>query len=124
MNRLTRKAKNDETYDLDYMTCEGDYYPLGNIVDIVDKLGKLEDLEELLGCPLEIVITPYFKRGKLEVFYHNKMREVIRVVAFEEATRPYMEIFYRDNEKEKFKVKTIWLDDYKKTWWLKEDRSE
>lgn len=90
----------------------------------LNKLGKLEDLEEQLGCPLEVVITPYFKRGKLEIFYRGKMREVIRVVAFEEATRPYMDVFYRDNEKEQFKVRTIWLDDYKKTWWLKEDKSE
>ena len=90
----------------------------------IEKLGELEDLEEQLGCPLEVVITPYFKRGKLEVFYRGKMREVIRVVAFEQATRPYMDVFYRDNEKEQFKVKTIWLDDYKKTWWLKKDKSE
>lgn len=90
----------------------------------LNKLGKLEDLEEQLGCPLEVVITPYFKRGKLEVFYRGKMREVIRVVAFEEATIPYIDVFYRDNEKKQFKVKTIWLDDYKKTWWLKEDKSE
>lgn len=89
-----------------------------------EKLGKLENLEEQIGCPLEVVITPYFKRGKLEVFYRGKMREVIRAVAFEQATRPYMDVFYRDNEKEQFKVKTIWLDDYKKTWWLKEDKSE
>ena len=89
------------------------------------KMNKaLEELEEDIGCPLDIVITPYFKRGKLEVFYRGKMREVIRVVAFEEATRPYMDIFYRDNEKEMFKTKTIWLDDYKKSWWIREDKSE
>ena len=85
---------------------------------------RYKQLEEQLGCPLEVVITPYFKRGKLEVFYRGKMREVIRVVAFEEATRPYMDVFYRDNEKEQFKVRTIWLDDYKKTWWLRKDKCE
>lgn len=101
-----------------------------NVKDL-DELNKLltmatnyEELSKELGCPLEIIITPYFKRGKLEVFYRGKMREVIRVVAFEQATRPYMDVFYRDSEKEKFKTKTIWLDNYKKTWWLKEDKSE
>ena len=117
MSRLTEKFNHN---GFEYMaTGFGSNNPYA-----IDKLGKLEDLEEQLGCPLEVVITPYFKRGKLEVFYRGKMREVIRVVAFEEATRPYMDVFYRDNEKEQFKVRTIWLDDYKKTWWLKEDKSE
>jgi hypothetical protein len=115
MSRLTYK---DTKVSGGYNAVDTDEYAC------VVKLGKLEDLEEQLGCPLEVVITPYFKRGKLEVFYRGKMREVIRVVAFEEATRPYIDVFYRDNEKEQFKVRTIWLDDYKKTWWLKEDKSE
>jgi len=115
MNRFTEKVKNTDDY-IRLATKDKQAF--------INKLGILEDLAEEIGCPLEIVITPYFKRGKLEVFYRGKMREVIRVVAFEEATRPYMDVFYRDNEKEMFKVKTIWLEDYKKTWWLKEDKSE
>ncbi len=115
MSRLTYK---DTKVSGGYNAVDTDEYAC------VVKLGKLEDLEEEIGCPLGVVITPYFKRGKLEVFYRGKMREVIRVVAFEEATRPYMDVFYRDNEKEQFKVRTIWLDDYKKNWWLKEDKSE
>lgn len=114
MSRLTTKIE-DGFYVADHAH---------NTDEVTHKLGKLEDLEEELGCPVEIVITPYFKRGKLEVFYRGKMREVIRVVAFEEATRPYIDVFYRDNEKKQFKVRTIWLDDYKKTWWLREDKSE
>lgn len=119
--RLTEYRKDLKRYE--YKLDEKGYCFISE-GQIVNKLGKLEDLEEELGCPLEVVITPYCKRGKLEVFYRGKMREVIRVVAFEEATRPYIDVFYRDNEKEQFKVKTIWLDDYKKTWWLKEDKSE
>lgn len=88
------------------------------------RLEQIYNLQQELGCPLEVVITPYYKRGKLEVLYRGKMREVIRVVAFEEATRPYMEVWYRDDEKSNFKTKTIWLDDYKKTWWLKENKEE
>lgn len=116
MSRITEKNKFDTHYGISISK--------NLLQSAYDKLGKLEDLEEELGCPLEVVITPYFKRGKLEVFYRGKIREVIRVVAFEQATRPYMDVFYRDNEKEQFKVKTIWLDDYKKTWWLKEDKNE
>ena len=141
MSRLTKKDNRKDVII--------PYSPIADNLLIINKLGQLEnllekygipslkylekciidhdkygELGEQIGCPLEVVITPYFKRGKLEVFYRGKMREVIRVVAFEEATRPYMDVFYRDNEKEQFKVRTIWLDDYKKTWWLREDRSE
>jgi len=123
MSRLTKCLNKQESYygkDENYIDVDERIWER----NIIDKLGQLEDLQEEIGCPLEVVITPYFKRGKLEVFYRGKMREVIRVVAFEEATRPYIDVFYRDNEKEQFKVRTIWLDDYKKNWWLKADRSE
>lgn len=113
--RYVRKDDNDLFID------KNTFKPLEEELEYADSCHKVE---EEIGCPLEVVITPYFKRGKLEVFYRGKMREVIRVVAFEQATRPYMDVFYRDNEKEQFKVKTIWLDDYKKTWWLKKDKSE
>lgn len=127
MNRLTKKIEEFKVYTLsDAFISEipDVIYGKKYCGEAINKLGKLEDLEEELGCPLEIVITPYYKRGKLEVLYREKMREVIRVVAFEEATRPYMEVWYRDDEKSNFKAKTIWLDDYKKTWWLKPDKSE
>lgn len=124
MSRLTKKFNDNSGYEVEEYGAKYNEVKLDAYLDAVNKLGKLEDLEEEIGCPLEVVITPYFKRGKLEVFYRGKMREVIRVVAFEEATRPYMDVFYRDNEKEQFKVRTIWLDDYKKTWFLKKDKSE
>ena len=124
MSRLTKKFNDNSGYEVEEYGAKYNEVKLDAYLDAVNKLGKLEDLEEEIGCPLEVVITPYFKRGKLEVFYRGKMREVIRVVAFEEATRPYMDVFYRDNEKEQFKVRTIWLDDYKKTWVLKKDKSE
>ena len=68
MSRLTEKFSHN---GFEYMaTGFGSNNPYA-----IDKLGKLEDLEEQLGCPLEVVITPYFKRGKLEVFYRGKMRD-------------------------------------------------
>ncbi len=85
-----------------------------------EKLGKLEDLEEELGCPLDLVLIPYFISGLKKVWYHNQWCDVVRVVAYEEATTPYMEVRCKDYDYLKF----IPLTNYKKTWWLKEDKSE
>lgn len=88
--------------------------------DIIDKLGKLEDLEEQLGCSLDLVLIPYFISGLKKVWYHNQWCDVVRVVAYEEATTPYMEVRCKDYDYLKF----IPLTNYKKTFWLKEDKSE
>ena len=55
---------------------------LNTIEVALKRLEQIDNLQQELGCPLEIVITPYYKRGKLEVLYRGKMREVIRVVEF------------------------------------------
>ena len=82
---------------------------------------KYNDLEEEIGCPLEVV----GKASKKQQIYVAKFKmyvEVRNIVIYEQATRPYIEYFYRDVNK--FKVKEVWIDEYKKTWWLKEDKSE
>ena len=99
MSRLTEKCDGGYTY-VEY----------GAEEKIVDKLGKLEDLEEQLGCPLEVVFkalkqdyifTKSGKHSRLEFGTYGfewcicyELRTQIRVV------------------------------DYKKTWFLKEDKSE
>ena len=50
MSRLTNKWKNYYTPKLEAFDKNQDITPL------LDKLGKLEDLEEQLGCPLEVVV--------------------------------------------------------------------
>lgn len=82
---------------------------------IIDKLGKLEDLEEQLGCPLEVV----FKA--LTNGIYNGVPEHIEavglVIVFNNFALTCFDIFgnqtgcYPTNE-------------YKKTWWLKKDKSE
>lgn len=72
MNRLTRKASKKELIESKYMFNYVDNSvkpnPLSNprkVSDVYDKLGKLEDLEEELGCPLEVLI-----RALIEGIYH------------------------------------------------------
>ena len=50
MSRLTEKCDGGYTY-VEYGTEE----------KIVNKLGKLEDLEEELGCPLEVLVKAFQK---------------------------------------------------------------
>lgn len=126
MIRLTREAKNDETYDLDCMTCEGEYYPLGNIVDIVDKLGEIEDLGEQLGCPLDIV-------GRLLL---HKERYMYTIEKSKLTGEDFMDkhkivgvsefgvCILITNYILKTEPKYYEWNQYGKTWWLKKDKSE
>lgn len=119
MSRLTHKT-------------DGKYYPsMSNIVRqenydapnyralIHEKLGKLEDLEEELGCPLEVVIEALIEgitfehRGfnlrsnDIHLFYFNN-KWIMRVYAFIQG--------YGSN------VYDLELKDYGKIWWLKGEK--
>ena len=87
---------------------------------VMNELLQYKDLEEQIGCPLDLVLIPYFISGLKKVWYHNQWCDVVRIVAYEEATTPYMEVRCKDYDYLKF----IPLTNYKKTFWLKEDKSE
>lgn len=114
MSRLTKKTELGDYIFIDgEMVCPN---------EIATKLGKLEDLEdELYGVPLEFILTPASK-GTKQVYWHNAYHDVRNIVPYEEHTKPYVEIFVRINNK--VSVKTLWFENYKKTWWLKEDLCE
>ena len=101
MDRLTKKVGEN------YCSQNGDFY------DLYNKLGKLEDLEEQLGCPLDVVFKATAQKkvfagtcwlGKLSLEYISKDNE-----------------WWLTNGWTAYSVR---LKDYKKTWWLKEDKSE
>lgn len=101
--RLTGKVKNTD----DYIKL-----PTKDKQEFINKLGKLEDLEEELGCPLEVI----FKALK-EGIYHNEKLEHPVLILDEDS--------FKENNLSLLIVGTIvYLKDYKKTWWLKKDRSE
>jgi len=100
MSRLTKKVGDN------YCSQNGDFY------DLYNKLGKLEDLEEQIGCPLEILF-----RALIEGIYHNEKFEHPLLVLDEDN--------FKENNFHLVVVGTIvYLEDYKKTWWLKKDKSE
>lgn len=84
----------------------------------IDKaLGELYDykkVEEELKCPLDFCITPYSLTGLKKIWYRKQWCDVVRIVIYEEATRPYMEV----RVKELKNLKIIFLDNYGETWAL------
>ena len=100
MRRLTEKSTKYNFYFLKKNV---------SILGLSNKLGKLEDIEEELGCPLEVV--------------SRALKEGIVV--------PECDAWFPTVGLEKSKVDDDWylsahsifltLKDYKKTWWLPSD---
>lgn len=112
MERLTQEALKD-SYVLN---------PQQNIPNVIvvgmiyNKLGKLEDVEEELGCSIEIVIRA-LKNG----IYVDNLNGIPEHLIVD--LNNYLS-FNAWNTKTYRKEGYIDLKDYGKTWWLKKDRSE
>lgn len=103
MIRLTRN-NNNKTYDV----------LVKDQIKANFKLGKLEDLEEQLGCPLEVV----FKALQNGVYYEDiaNCMKYMPVDLHLNLEGEY--VLYFDDEE------YLLTKNYKKTWWLKKDKSE
>lgn len=104
MERLTINSNNGYEINLDMID--------KNIEDCRTKLGKLEDLEEEIGCPIEVIF-----RALKDGIYSKDFREDITqraVLMFWEDYGWILQTYSCDE----------YTKDYKKTWWLKEDKSE
>lgn len=116
MSRLTEKVNYrsswvEETIETD------EYIPLNYSTDTtigkcVDKLGKLEDLEEQLGCSLDILFKA-LSDGIWSVRYNTYKHSKIHRLTFINGN------YYLVVDDSYYNIK-----DYKKTWWLREDKSE
>ena len=115
MSRLTEKVNYGSSWVEDGIETDN-YIPKSQFDSTtgkcIDKLGKLEDLEEQLGCPLEVYVTA--TRSGIYYSIAGVMKHC------------YVDVI--DANKIIFAMKgtNIWfeLKNYKKTWWLKKDRSE
>ena len=119
MSRLTMKL--DEPIKTKYLNYEYNRIPdydivrgnFGRISDdmIFNKLGRLEDLEDELGCPLDVVTSK-----TAMVVKNNEIYDVdIMAVSFTNGN------IYFGSE---WSFTTRKLKDYKKTWWLRSDLKE
>ena len=79
--------------------------------DWYNKLSNLEDIEDELGCPLDVVFRA-LKNGIIDE--ENEDRDIMLV----HSKKGY---WFREFSED---LPKLWLKDYKKTWWLKEDLSE
>lgn len=82
----------------------------------LDKLSQLEDLEESLGCPLEVLLK---LRNQKYFFLKNGKKYEILNICFEVNVKPYIEYNFRSDY-----IKAELVENYKKTWWLKESKEE
>lgn len=136
MNRITEK--DGKFYKL---KPEDEAYGWEDGIRLVQIVGKLEDLEEEIGCPLEVLV----KIWKSHKYYALKPRGRTRV---REMDFPIISYILKGNNKAPYKDNSFilggtcydydcfdeknkefdgWdvnLADYKKTWWLKKDKSE
>lgn len=117
MSRLTEFRKDLNRYE--YKQDERGYCFIQE-GQIVQKLGKLEDLEGQLGCPLELVFRAlkngiYTKESELdkELELFDVRGIGLRGLGVISKICSYGECDF-----------TCEYKDYKKTWWLKEDKSE
>jgi len=135
-NRLTKKDKNGKYYTVATELGLGgkSINPITNWIEDceernfgnpIDKLGRLEDLEEQIGCPLDVVFKALKNGFKFKISSHKlgtKQETVEQIIYCD-----YAYIYYANDIKE-WCISTIndyfYLKDYQKTWWLKEDKVE
>lgn len=112
MYRLTYKEKwIDEFVNEEHQYKTKDNYS-------IDKLGKLEDLEEELGCPLEVVFKALKEGVKVNM-------EFLDIDITDDILRP--RLYYSDDFQCYGLSIQSWgyfvkLKDYQKTWWIKGDK--
>ena len=122
MSRYTKKIKNSyceylpkDPYFLDLIGADRknleDTYD-AELSLLVDKLGKLEDLEEELGCPLEVLIKPLLEGGIIENDGYGAQLNGLAINGDGSLSLTAINGDHYD------------LKDYQKTWWLKGEKDE
>lgn len=104
MDRITEEV--DGFYEL---KPEAEVYGWENGIRLVQIVGRLEDLEDQIGCTLSIR-----EKALQQGFIYNGFTKISNIYCK-----------YNDNEcfLSNGAIK-FYIKDYKKTWWLKEDKSE
>ena len=107
-NRIALHTEYDNDSPYDYLCFDYDC----NLVDeALQRLEAIDKLQEEIGCPLEIFIKLHNRVHIYDV--KGKPFKILQVLSDT--------IVVRKLQEEKI---FLLLKDYKKTWWLKEDKSE
>lgn len=109
---ISLAKEENESYRFDN---SDEYKEIYNRVD--DKSRIIDYMEKDLNCPLDIL----FKAIKQEkIGWHEQWCKIFIVSIYEESTRPYIEVICKDYNYHRL----AFINEYKKSWWLKEDKSE
>lgn len=121
MRRVTTKLDNG------FYVCQDKIMTWEGGIRQTQILGIYEDIEEELGCPLEVL----FKALKTTVFtnaedcYGQELPSGLREFEVRlNVKNMSLGLIHNSMFKGKEVIRHIPLKDYKKTWWLKEDKSE
>lgn len=126
MNRLTRKIKGH--YSVDLRTClPMEYEQIENSNACVDKLGKLEDIEEELGIDL-ITLFKALRNGiwtnQEQCYGDEKQGKIrffqVRLLLEENAVGCIHNSMWKGKEV----IRTLYFKDYGKTWALTKEELE
>lgn len=110
MSRLTTKIDNEYIVGVSVGECGWTDVAEEKQYEANQKLGKLEDLEEEIGCPLEVVI----KALKEGIYQADGGRRKYPTIEYNGATKKFYFAFGTYCN----------VEEYGKEWFLKEDKSE
>lgn len=115
MSRLTKKGKTCYYPNVDNGS---PYYPDStNACRLIQIIGEYEDLEEQLGCPIDVVFRA-LKQGYVYVWFEEFDRletSVISGIYSDYRDEWVLDLTEYENQS---------LQDYKKTWWLLPTKEE
>lgn len=116
MERLTRNLH------LIYVLTEemNKEYITDKIKKLTDKVGKYEDLEEEIGCPLEIRCNICDN----SVIYDQFGKKWLIRSVFSDTFVAYDYDLYNSKYEPRIRRELFYWKEYKQTWWLKLDRSK
>lgn len=88
------------------------------------KLKTLEDIEEKLGCPLEVVFKALKEGFYTQTMYHSRQDNTWLGINDLGYTKEIFCMYFDENMTNTKTCVERDLKDYRKTWWLTGDRSE
>lgn len=91
--------------------------PVGYIREALTRLESIDKLQKELGCPLEVI----FEALKTGTYNGCGEHHIVGLVYIGGMWNKYMLTCFDEQGKPNGSYP---LDEYKKTWWLKEDKSE
>lgn len=123
-------AKNGKNYDGDELikTIEKD---LKEKEKQDKKLKEYKSIEEELGCPIEVIFAVFkaIKQGFIFIDLENEVYKEVNIWLDYEDISEDEEGYIGGSKSTNYRYildydARIFVEDYKKTWWLKEDKSE